>query len=88
VQTQLNVNEEFLSRVGQDPTLAERLAQRQMKVIRQGSRVLDLQTRDTPMSATGSPAGVSPFMLVGVSPPQLPAAYQSPTVHRLDLPQH
>src|SRR4051794_2377266 len=43
VQTQLSVNQEFLRSVGGNAGLAERLAQRQMKVIRQGTSVLQLR---------------------------------------------
>src|SRR5688500_5356867 len=42
LQTQARVNDEFVQRVGSDPTLAERLAQRQMKFVRKGSGVLEL----------------------------------------------
>jgi hypothetical protein len=62
VAKQIAVNEEFLRKVGQDPTLAERLAERQMKVIPQGSRVLEL-------SRDGGGASMSPFQLVSVPPP-------------------
>ncbi|HSZ54394.1 MAG TPA: hypothetical protein VK797_01950 [Tepidisphaeraceae bacterium] len=62
VQKQIAVNEEFLRKVGQDPTLAERLAERQMKVIPQGSRVLELQH-------DSGGASMSPFQLVSVPPP-------------------
>jgi hypothetical protein len=67
VEKQIAVNTEFLGRVGQDPTLAERLAQRQMKVIPQGSRVLDLPQQGTEMS---------PFQLVALPPPVSPRPYQ------------
>ena len=63
VEKQIAVNEEFLRKVGQDPTLAERLAQRQMKVIPEGSRVLEL-----PRDAGGG-TSMSPFQLVNVPPP-------------------
>jgi hypothetical protein len=62
VQKQIAVNAEFLRKVGQDPTLAERLAERQMKVIPQGSRVLELQH-------DSGGASMSPFQLVSVPPP-------------------
>src|SRR5438034_3337075 len=42
IKQQVQVNAEFLKKVADDPTLAERLAQRQMKFIRQGTSVLDL----------------------------------------------
>jgi|SRR5579859_1545601 len=66
VEKQIEVNEAFLKQVGDDPTLAERLAQRQMKVIPQGTKVLEL-----PHEAGGT--SMSPFQLVNVpSPPPLP----------------
>jgi hypothetical protein len=56
-------NEEFVRRIGDDPVLAERLAQRQMKFVRQGSSVLDIEGPRGPMDR-------SPFALVAVAPPQ------------------
>jgi hypothetical protein len=66
VERQIAVNQEFLKRVADDPTLAQRLAERQMKVVPEGSRVLEL---------VHEPDGVtmSPFQLVSVAtPPPLP----------------
>ncbi len=63
ITEQVKVNDEFLRKVSDDTSLAERLAQRQMKIIRQGTRVLDLKgggDRDTEMS---------PYHLVSVPPP-------------------
>jgi hypothetical protein len=65
IQTQVAVNDEFLRRVHDDPSLAERLAQRQMKTIRQGTRVLELDRTRRASSA----ADMSPFQLVAVQPP-------------------
>ena len=65
IQTQVAVNDEFLRRVHDDPNLAERLAQRQMKTIRQGTRVLELDRTRRASSA----ADMSPFQLVAVQPP-------------------
>ena len=65
IQKQVQVNEQFLKKVADDPELAERLAQRQMKIIREGTRVLDLRHDVAPT--------MSPFQLVTVaSPPPLP----------------
>ncbi|MCC7351082.1 MAG: hypothetical protein IT446_10975 [Phycisphaerales bacterium] len=61
IQKQAAVNEEFLKKVANDPTLAERLAQRQMKFVREGTSVLKLDGRD--------PVDGSPFLLVRVPPP-------------------
>ena len=55
------MNDEFLKRINDDPMLAERLAQRQMKTIRQGEAVLDLPSNGR--------EEMSPFMLVTVPPP-------------------
>lgn len=60
IDQQIKVNAEFLKKVADDPELAQRLAERQMKVIPQGVRVLDL---------THEPEGMSPFQLVNVAPP-------------------
>src|SRR3954449_5992481 len=62
IHKQIEVNDEFLKRVADDPTLSERLAQRQMKMVRQGTSILELhgqaKTRD-----------MSPFELVTLPPP-------------------
>ena len=62
VERQIAVNSEFLKKVGDDPTLAERLAERQMKVIPEGTRILELK-HETDGST------MSPFQLVSVAPP-------------------
>ena len=68
IQKQAAVNEEFLKKGADDPTLAERLAQRQMKFVREGTSVLKLDGRD--------PIDSSPFLLVRVPPPPpLPSFY-------------
>lgn len=61
LKEQGRVNEEFLKRVADDPTLAERLANRQMKYIREGSSILRLRG--------GDKEEMSPFHLVSVPPP-------------------
>jgi hypothetical protein len=71
VKTQLAVNDEFLKRVGGDPTLAERLAQRQMQEIRQGSSVLELRGKNKRPE-------ISPFLLLNVAAPPSPAPYRAP----------
>ena len=68
LREQVRVNDEFLHRVADDPTLAERLAQRQMKYIRQGSSVL-------PLRGAGNHE-MSPFHLVAVPPPKPLPSYQ------------
>lgn len=79
IRKQVSTNDEFLKRVADDPNLAERLAQRQMKIIRQGTRVLELKKQRPANTsggggAIGSTAGqaadeMSPFQLVHVAPP-------------------
>jgi hypothetical protein len=68
LQEQSRVNDEFLKRVADDPTLAERLANRQMKYIREGSSVLPLRG--------GGREEMSPFHLVSVPPPPPAPPYQ------------
>ena len=60
IEQQIQVNQEFLKKVSDDPTLAQRLAERQMKVIPEGQHVVDLMHE---------PEGMSPFQLVNVAPP-------------------
>lgn len=69
IKQQVAMNDTFLRRVADDPVLAERLAQRQMKIIRAGTRVLSL--RDAPQSSD-----MSPFQLVSVAPPTPPPPYK------------
>jgi hypothetical protein len=59
---QVAVNQEFIDRLGHDPSLVERLAQRQMKFIRAGTKVLELEER----TMAGEE---SPFSLVSIAPP-------------------
>ena len=69
IERQVSVNAEFIKKIGEDPTLAERLAQRQMKVIPQGTRVLEL--KHDPDAST-----MSPFQLVSVPPPPAAPPYK------------
>ncbi len=69
LQEQVRVNDDFLKRIPGDPALAERLAQRQMRLIREGSSVLNLKAEPNMQS--------SPFLLVSVQQPMVMAAYQS-----------
>ena len=68
IQEQTRVQDEFLTRVADDPTLAERLAQRQMRYIREGSTVLPLRG--------SAKEEMSPFHLVSVPPPPPLPPYQ------------
>ena len=74
LKKQVATNDEFLKRVADDPNLAERLAQRQMKIIRQGTRVLEL--KKTPGGNAPTPDDMSPFHLVHVAPPPPMPPYQ------------
>lgn len=66
IDRQLEVNDEFLRRLSSDPNLAERLAQRQMKMVREGTNVLELKD-------TGQRDQMSPFTLVTLPPaPPMP----------------
>jgi hypothetical protein len=60
VEKQVGVNDEFLRKVADDPNLAERLAQRQMKIIREGNAVLNLKS--------DGGEEMSPFQLTAVAP--------------------
>jgi hypothetical protein len=69
VEKQIAVNQEFIRHVGQDPTLAERLARRQMKLIPVGNKVLELP-------ADSGEATMSPFQLTAVARPEPLPAYK------------
>jgi hypothetical protein len=70
VEKQVEKNDEFLRSVADDPNLAERLAQRQMKIIRKGNEVLRLKS---PGASGSGVDDVSPFQITAVAPaPQLP----------------
>jgi hypothetical protein len=68
LKEQGRVNAEFLTKVADDPTLAERLAQRQMKYIREGSSILTIKGQ--------AKEEMSPFHLVSVPPPPPMPAYE------------
>ncbi len=67
IQKQVAVNEEFLKKVVDDPSLAERLAQRQLKQVRKGQLVLKMREEKQEMS---------PFAITAVSPPPPPPPYK------------
>jgi len=67
IQKQVDVNGQFLERVADDANLAERLAQRQMKVYRAGTAVLELKRQGNDE--------MSPFLLTAVVPPDPLPAY-------------
>ena len=70
LQKQVDTNDAFLHRIASDPTLSERLARRQMKMMPQGAAVLELKTR------AKAAAEMSPFLLVTVPPPAPMPPYQ------------
>jgi hypothetical protein len=72
VKQQARINGIFLKRVADDPALAERLAERQMKMIRAGSKVLPLD--GTPAAAGGG--DMSPFQITEVAPPPPAPPYE------------
>ena len=86
IRKQVATNDEFLRRVADDPNLAERLAQRQMKIIREGTRVLELKKDKAQAAAAQAASGsatpgltpdeMSPFHLVRVEPPPPMPPYQ------------
>jgi hypothetical protein len=64
IKHQTAVNDQFLKSVADDPTLLERLAQRQMKMIRSGETVLNLKGED-------SRPEMSPYLLTDLPPPAM-----------------
>ncbi len=68
IEKQVAVNQEFVSRLGRDPAIAERLAQRQMSFIRKGARSMTLEGE--------ADADRSPFSLVNVPPPPPVSEYR------------
>ncbi len=62
LQKQAQTNEQFVDRLSQDPNLVERLAQRQMRMVREGSAVVELKNKDQSEIS-------SPFRLVNIPPP-------------------
>jgi hypothetical protein len=79
INRQTSVNDDFLRKIEIDPQLAQRLAQRQMKFIRQGESLLPYKARAATSGVTGplSAAQESPFSLVRVPPPPVQAPYQT-----------
>jgi hypothetical protein len=69
IQKQVHVNDAFLAKLMSDPALSERLARRQMKMVREGTSVLNTK-------ATMGKEGLSPFLLVTLPPPAEMPEYQ------------
>jgi hypothetical protein len=78
IRKQVATNEDFLRRVSDDPNVAERLAQRQMKIIRQGTKVLELKKPGGSLASGGASGAdeMSPFHLVQVPPPPPMPSYK------------
>ena len=76
INRQTTVNEAFLAKIESDPQLAQRLAERQMKVIRQGESLLVYKSERNPDS--GGAADVSPFSLLAVPAAAPVAPYHAP----------
>jgi len=72
IHKQIDVNDRFLARVADDPTLLQRLAQRQMGLLRQGTRELELPDA----SGTGNERQMSPYLLLNLPPPEPMAPYR------------
>src|SRR5439155_24187119 len=79
---QVETNDAFLHRVANDPTLSERLARRQMKMVPQGTAVLELKSQPKP------PSDMSPFLLVTVPPPAPLPPYRPVAGFLADLCRH
>ena len=67
INHQISVNDQFLKSVADDPTLLERLAQRQMKMVRSGESVLNLKDAD-------NRPDMSPYLLTNLPPPAMATA--------------
>jgi len=78
---QVATNDAFLHRVADDASLAERLARRQLKMVPEGTTVMDLKT-------TQSRTDMSPFLLVTVPPPAPVAPYKPVGGFLADLCRH
>jgi hypothetical protein len=69
IQKQVHVNDLFLAKLMSDPSLSERLARRQMKMVREGTSVLETK-------ASVGKEELSPFLLVTLPPPAEMPEYQ------------
>jgi hypothetical protein len=70
IHKQVAINDEFLHRVADDPVLLQRLAQRQMKLVREGTSVLELNGQN-------DQSDLSPYLLVSLPPPAELSPYKS-----------
>lgn len=72
IHKQIEVNDRFLTSVANDPTLLQRLAQRQMRLVRAGTAVLDLPDDQ----GNTQPVQTSPYLLLNLPPPAPLAPYR------------
>jgi hypothetical protein len=86
IEMQIAVNEAFLEKLADDPALAERLAQRQMKMVREGTGVLDYSGQGD--GAGGGFGEMSPFRIVSLPPPPPMPEYQPVPGPAMDLFRH
>ncbi|HWB53421.1 MAG TPA: hypothetical protein VG722_04485 [Tepidisphaeraceae bacterium] len=77
LEAQGKANQDFLKHLTDDPTLAQRLAQRQMKLVPEGTNILDLGSDDQ--------GAKSPFLLVQIPAPAKLAPYQPAAGHVLGV---
>ena len=76
VQKQIGLNKEFLLKMESDPQLTERLAQREMRSVKQGEAVVDLGGSKDSGKQVSSAEKMSPFGIVNVPPPPALEAYK------------
>jgi hypothetical protein len=69
VQKQIGLNKEFLLKMEIDPQLTERLAQREMRAVKQGESVVAVNSGNDSGKGRSSAEQMSPFGIVNVPPP-------------------
>lgn len=78
IQKQVALYDEFLHGIATDPNVLERLAQRQMKLVRDGTRVLKMNNEPTERD-------ISPYELVTLAPPPPQPPYKPTGGHFAEL---
>ena len=73
INKQIGINDQFLKSIANNPTLLERLAERQMKLVHSGESVLKMHESQSPADAQ-----MSPFFLLNLPPPAMAIAPPSP----------
>ena len=74
IKKQIAINDDFLKSVSNNPTLLERLAERQMKLVHSGESVLKLNDA----ASTAGSVQMSPFLLLNLPPPAMAIEAPSP----------